>query len=193
MPDDIKITTELLYQAALVFALMDAIFVTLLVWRVKEDSFRALQRSLTLAAALVWWGIWSWAIGNFWETVYIYVFPAWGQVWIPVIAFFAAGAVAPGLWWLAIRMRGNSILNHCLLGGALGGLTHIWAVHLGIVTKPPMLQGASPVAAVVIAFFEFIFYWCVILVLAMGMNWMRAVITRKNTPRQRGAENNPGQ
>jgi len=34
------------------------------------------------------------------------------------------------------------------------------------VDKPPMLQGASPVAAVVIAIFEFTFYWCIILSVA---------------------------
>ena len=181
MSTDIKITTELLVQGALVFALMDAVFVSLLVWRVKEETFRALRESLALAAALVWLGIWSWALGNFWETVYSYVFPEWGESWIPVIAFFAAGAMAAGLWWAAIRMRGNSIFIYCLLGGALGGLSHIWAIHLGIVTKPPMLQGASPVAAVTIAFFEYIFYWCVILVLAMGMNWIQRKLTRRKS------------
>jgi hypothetical protein len=36
-------------------------------------------------------------------------------------------------------------------------LTHTWAVYRGVVDKPPMLQDASPVAAVVIAFFEYIF------------------------------------
>jgi hypothetical protein len=187
MPTDIKITTELLCQAALVFALMDAVFVTLLVWRVKANTFRQLRVPLTFFAALVWLGIWSWAIGNFWETVYIYVFPAWGQVWIPVIAFFIAGAVAVGLWTLAVRSRWNPVLVYCLLGGALGSLTHIWAVYRGVVTKPPMLQGASPLGAVFIAFFEFIFYWCVILTLAAGMNWIRAVVAHWNTPRQKGA------
>ena len=62
------------------------------------DAFRRLKWTLPLAAALVWFGIWSWAIGNFWETVYAYVFPAWAQFWVPIIAFVAAGAVALGLW-----------------------------------------------------------------------------------------------
>jgi hypothetical protein len=34
--------------------------------------------------------------------------------------------------------------------------------HRGVVSKLPVLQGTSPAAAVVIAFFEFIFYWCII-------------------------------
>jgi hypothetical protein len=173
MPADIKITTELLYQGALIFALMDAIYIPLLVWRVSEDAFRRLKWSLAIAAALVWYGIWSWAIGNFWETVYSYVFPAWTQIWIPWIAFVVAGTVALGLWMLTTRLNQNLILAFCLMSGVLGSLTHIWAVYRGIVTKPPMLQGASPLAAIVIAFFEYIFYWCTILVIAKIMNWMQ--------------------
>jgi hypothetical protein len=173
MPADFKITTDLLYKGALLFALMDAVYVPLLVWRVSEDSFRRMKWSLVIAAALVWWGIWAWAIGNFWETVYSYVFPAWAHTWVPWIAFVVAGAVELGLWSLSIRLKRNFVLTFCLLGGILGSLTHIWAVTRGIVTKPPMLQGASPLAAVVIAFFEYIFYWCTILVLAKIMDWMR--------------------
>jgi hypothetical protein len=48
-------------------------------------------------------------------------------------------------------------------------VTHVWAVHLGIVDKPPMLQGASPVAAVVFAVFEFTLYWCIILSVAWSL------------------------
>lgn len=171
MPSDIRITTELLYQGALVFALMDAVYVPLLVWRVKEASFRRLKGWLIVAAAWVWFGIWSWAIGNFWETVYSYVFPAWARIWIPAIAFAAAGLIAYALWTLVLRIRRHVVLTFCLMSGALGSLTHIWAVMRGIVTQPPMLQGASALAAVVLAFFEYMFYWCVILTIAKLMDW----------------------
>ncbi len=173
MDSDIKITTELLYKGALVFALMDAIYVPLLAWRVNREAFRKLKGPLVVAAALVWFGIWAWAIGNFWETVYSYVFPAPIGKWIPALAFVVAGAAVLGLWAIALRLRGNPILIYCLLGGALGSLTHLWAVYRGIVTRPPMLQGASPLAAVIIAFFEYMFYWCTILVLAKIIDWVR--------------------
>src|SRR5512141_1027280 len=170
MTSDFKITTELLYKGALVFALMDAVYLPSLVWRVNKEAFRKLKWSLVITAALVWFGIWSWAIGNFWETVYVYVFPAWAQTWTPWIAFFGAGLFAWVLWMLAIQTKAKAVLVYCLLGGVLGCLTHIWAVIRGIVTKPPMLQGASPLGAVTIAFFEYIFYWCVILTIAFIMH-----------------------
>jgi hypothetical protein len=173
MPADIKITTDLLYKGALIFALIDAVYIPLLVWQVSEETFRRMKWSLVITAALVWYGIWAWAIGNFWETVYSYVFPAWAQTWIPWIAFAVAGAVAFGLWMLTIQLKRNFVVTFCLMSGIMGSLTHIWAVYRGIVTKPPMLQGASPLAAIVIAFFEFIFYWCTILVAAKILNWMQ--------------------
>jgi hypothetical protein len=180
MPTDIQITTELLIRGALGFALLDAIYIPLLIWRVRRETFRGLKWPLVFAAALVWFGIWSWAIGNFWETAYAYVFPAWGKAWIPIIAFFAAGALALGLWALAMRSRWNPVLVYCLLGMALGSLTHIYAVVRGIVTKPPMLQGASPLAAVFIAFFEYGFYWCAILTLAVIMETVRMKFLKHN-------------
>lgn len=173
MPGDVKITTELLYKGALIFALMDAVYVPLLAWRIDEETFRNLKWSLAIAAAFVWYGIWRWAIGNYWQSVYAYLFPAWAQRWAPWIAFLLAGIVALGMWASALGLRWNAILSYCLLGGLIGSLTHIWAVYLGVVTKPPMLQGASPLGAVLLAFFEYVFYWCTILFLAKIMDWLR--------------------
>lgn len=172
MPTDIKITTEILLKGTLIFALIDAVYVPVLIRRIQEDTFQRLKGLLVIAAALVWFGIWSWAIGNYWDTVYSYVFPAWAQTWVPWIALIVAGIVASGMRILALRLKGNAVLAYCLFGGLIGSLTHMWAVHLGIVTKPPMLQGASPWAAVVIAFFEFMFYWCTILVIATMIDWL---------------------
>jgi hypothetical protein len=178
MSPDIRVTTELLYKGALLFALMDAVFISLLVWRVKEETFRRLKWLFVIAAALVWFGIWSWAIGNFWETVYAYVFPPWAQTWTPWIAFVTAGVVALALWTLSLRVKGKPVLTYCLLGGVLGSLTHLWAVYRGVVTKPPMLQGASPLGAVIFAFFEYILYWCVILTFALILDWTRNKLKR---------------
>lgn len=173
MPTDVKITTEILYKGALLFALIDAAYVPVLVRRINEETFRRLKGSLVIVAALVWFGIWSWAIGNYWESVYSYVFPDWAQTWAPWIAFVIAGIVALGLWGMALLFKGNVVLLYCLFGGLIGSLTHVRAIQLGIVTKPPTLQGASPLAAVVIAFFEFMFYWCTILVIATVMDWLQ--------------------
>jgi hypothetical protein len=189
MPADLKITTELLYKSALVFALLDAIYIPLLMWRVSDEAFRRLRWTLVIVAALVWYGIWNWALSNFWDTVYVYVFPAWAQIWIPWIAFVAAGVIAYLLWILTLRLKRNLVPAFCLMGGVIGSLTHIWAVYRGIVTKPPMLQGASPLAAILIAFFEYVFYWCTILVFAKIMNWIWIKVKQMNLPKNKSREN----
>ena len=76
LPEDFKITTEMLWQGALFFALIDIIFGSLLVWRIGSGLFHQVKWVLVVLAGLIWLGIWGWAIGNFWETVYRYVFPA---------------------------------------------------------------------------------------------------------------------
>src|SRR3989337_818128 len=93
MPVDLKITTERLYKGALVFALMDAIYIPVLIWRVSEETFRRLKWPLVIAAALVWYGIWAWAIGKFWETVHSSVFPPWAPTWAPRTALVFSGPV----------------------------------------------------------------------------------------------------
>ena len=65
------------------------------------------------------------------------------------------------------------MLNYFLLGGAMGTITHIWAVYRGILEKPPMLQGVSPLSATVFPFFEFVFYWGVILTVASTIHNLR--------------------
>jgi hypothetical protein len=54
-------------------------------------------------------------------------------------------------------------MNFCISGGIWGLLTHILAIQRGILEKPPMLQGASPIAALTLATVEFIFYWSICL------------------------------
>jgi len=175
IPTDVKVTTEVLYRGALVLALMDAVYVSLLAWRVKPDTFRTLKWLLAVTATLFWAGLWIWAIANFWGMVYLYVLPPWARYFFPFIASIITGLVALCFWFLAIQSHTKSVLTFCLLGGLYGILTHIWAVTRGIVTKPPMLQGTSPLAAVVFACFEFIFYWCTILVITLGIRevWLR--------------------
>jgi hypothetical protein len=179
MSTDIQITTEVLYRGALMFAILDAIYIPLLIWRIHKESFRRLKWWLVIVAACFWYGIWSWALGTYWESVYSYVFPARARIWVPWIAFSLAAIVALGLWASALAVKWNTVFSYCLFGGMIGILTHIRAVHLGIVTKPPMLRGASPLAAIIVAFFEFIFYWCTILLIAKLLNWLQMSLRHK--------------
>jgi len=163
LPTGFKITTELLLRAALFFALLDAVLLPLLAWRIKPAAFRQLKTALPLITALYWCLLWFWVLINFWEPVYSYLFPAWSRWLLPFFQALLTAAVAAGACRASRWFRIHPLVSYVLMGGLWGVVSHLWAVVVGVVDKPPMLQGASPAAAVTIAFFEFMFYWCVIL------------------------------
>jgi hypothetical protein len=167
LPPGSKITTEMLWSGTLIFAVIDAVFVPILAWRIKPAIFCRSKWTLSITTAIFWSTIWTWVLVNFWDSVYHYVFPTWARWLIPPTYGVLFAGISLLFWWLALRLRGNAVVNFCLLGGLWGMITHLIAVYLGIVNKPPVLQGAAPAAAVIIAIFEFMFYWCVILSVAV--------------------------
>jgi len=164
MPDSLKVTNEILLRGALIFAIMDVVFVAILHKLIKQEDLIKMKWKLVIVMALFF----TILLGSimsilFWESVYSYVFPSWARWIIPPfygILFSIAGLF---FWWVSIHVRKFSIMIFCLSGGLWGILTHILAIYRGILDKPPMLIGSSPVAALTIAAFEFIFYWCVCL------------------------------
>ena len=60
--------------------------------------------------------------------------------------------------------------------------SHVWAVYMGIVDKPPLLQGASPASAVFIAIFEFVFYFSGVL-LATFIVWQAGTLAARRLVR----------
>jgi hypothetical protein len=177
--NDIKVTTEILLKGAFIFALVDLVYLPMLQWRVKADFFRQLKWLLVLVTGLVWFVIWKLVLDYFWEDVYSHVFPLWMQPWIPFVFGLLMAGISLLLWRLALKFPRHPVLVFCMLGGVWGIITHTWAIQRGILTKPPMLQGASPLAALVIAFFEYIFYWCVISTLAALMGWILSRLRSK--------------
>lgn len=84
------------------------------------------------------------------------------------------------------RLPGRPVVSFCLFVGAWGLLTHLWAVLRGIVDPLPMLRSPGPLAAVVIAVLEFIFYGCILLGLAALRQEGRGRV-RRSIWRQGGA------
>jgi hypothetical protein len=162
-PPGFKITTEILWTGALEFALVDLFYVPLLAWLIKPDRLIRLKWNLVAVSAMFWFALWASMLAIFWKTVYQYVFPVWAYHLIPIVDGIISAFITLLFWWIAGHVRQFSSAIFCLLGGTWGLISHINAVLLGIVRKPPVLQGASPYAAIGVAIFEFIFYWCIIL------------------------------
>jgi hypothetical protein len=176
-PPDLKVTSEILWRGAFFFLLVDAGLVFLLSWRIKPAASRAIKWSLVVTSAVFWCLMWLSMSYFFWEPVYHYVFPEWARWFISPLYGLLFGAAGLLFWWVALRTPGNALVNFFLLGGLWGMLTHIWAIGRGILDKPPMLQGASPIAAVIMLILQFMFYWCIIVGIASevqrGQRWLK--------------------
>lgn len=161
-PPEVKVTSEVLWRGAVIFLLLDSGLVSLLVQRTKASVFRQCKWTLVSTTIIFWGLMWTAMMLFFWEPVYQYVFPEWSRWLIPPVYALFFGFVGLLFWWLGLRLPGNPVVGFLLLGGLWGSLTHVWAISRGILDKPPMLQGASPWAAIILPFFEFVFYWCII-------------------------------
>lgn len=162
-PQDVHVTSVLLWQGAAFLALLDAVLLSLLAHRVAAATFRDLQRTVLTLTAIFWFCLWLGVASIvYWDRVYSYVFPAWSRWLLPAAQAVLTTGVAALAFALAQRLPGRAVVVYCLLGGVWGSVSHVWAVFRGIVDRVPMLRGASPVAAVAIAFFEFTLYFCVI-------------------------------
>lgn len=162
-PQGLQVTTAILWRGTAVFAVLDAALLALLARRVTEPAFRELRGAILGLTAIFWFAIWLGLVSIlYWDSVYGHVFPAWSRWLLPPGQALLTTMVAAGAFALATRLPAPSVVAYCLLGGVWGALGHTWGVFMGLVDKPPLLRGASPVAAVTIAFFEFAFYFCVI-------------------------------
>lgn len=173
-----RVTSEVLWKAAFVFALADALFVTILVRRISPQLFRQIRSLVVLTSGIFWFIIWILMSTFYWEAVYHYVFPAWARWLVPPVYGLLFALVALLFWWLSQRLPGRPVLNFCILGGLWGTATHLWGISRGLIDKPPMLQGVSPVAVAVMPIFEFIFYWSVILTLSALLYRLRNPVRR---------------
>ncbi len=155
----LHVTSGLLWRAVLVAAPVDVVFVSVLASRVSHARFRLLRWRLAVTTAAFFTGLWAvLASYLFWGPVYHYFFPEWARWLLPFANGLGFGAAALISGHLAMSLRGSAVVNFCVLMGLWGMASHVWAVHRGLIEKPPMLQGASPEAAVVFSGFEFVFY-----------------------------------
>jgi hypothetical protein len=181
LPEGFRITTAMLWQGALVLALADLALLLLITRLVDTAAFQKLAPLLPTATAMAWALLWLWAVTFFWDTVYAFVFPSWSRWFLPGGQALLTGAIAWAAVRAAVRLPGRAVVWYCLLGGFWGVVTHTLAVSGGIVSEPPPLQGASPGAAVGIAFFEFTFYWCVIVLGSLTVVRAAAAPRRRRT------------
>ncbi len=169
VPDTLPaITTVELWRGAGLLTVVAIASLAMLTRVVPAHLFARLRRAIPAAAFIVWAGIWFGVLAIYWQPVYRYVFPASIRWFLPLIMGTGFGVAYGFLFRLVARVPGHATLLFVLLAGLLGPMTHAWAVYRGIVEKPPVLRGASPVAAIVVSYPEFTIYACLAVLLAAG-------------------------
>ncbi len=149
-----------------VWALIALGMCALLLRYIPPPRFRQFKWTLAGGAAIFWGILGSALLWGFWDSYYRYFFSDW-QRWIAPVAGIEYAVVALGLKWLAQRLPGNPALNFCLLGGLESVPEHLYGVYvLRIMDTVPMLQGISVPFILFFAFFEYILYWSLVLVIA---------------------------
>jgi hypothetical protein len=84
---------------------------------------------------------------------------------MPPVMALLDGVLALLFWWLALRLPGNPVVNLMLLGGLESFPGHLHAIQLGILATP-LLKNVNAASALTFGFFEFVFYWSVILAIS---------------------------
>jgi len=162
-----SLTSSLMWSAAAVTALIDAPLLALLAWRISPQLFRSLKWHLVGSAFLVFALIWG-TFGSvlYWDEVYSAIFPAWFRWLLPLIYGSLFGAVALGFWRLSLFAASRQVVWFCLLGGLVSLVGHSIGASRGLM-QVPLLAGTSIASAFTFGIFEFIFYFCIIVGLAV--------------------------
>ena len=163
-----RVTSELLWRATLVAVLIDTPLLILVGRWVSSELFGKLKWHLAGAAFAVYAALWgTFASVYFWDAVYKAVFPAWSRWLLPVGYGLLFGAFALAFWRVSITAARWQAMWFSLLGGLVSLVGHGIGIRRGLL-RVPLLAEASAASALVFGVFEFIFYWCAIVGIAVA-------------------------
>ncbi len=165
--DTVGLTTELMWRPAWVTLLIDAPLLVVIGRFVSPALFAQLKWYLAGATFTVFALIWL-SVGSvmYWEEVYSAIFPAWWHWLLPLIYGTLDGLLALLFWRVSRLATRWQAVWFTLCGGLLSIAGHSVGVSRGLM-RVPMLANVSVVSALTFGVFEYIFYWCIIVGLAI--------------------------
>jgi hypothetical protein len=163
-----RVNSTLYWQVTPVAAAIDGLLALVPIGCLSPERFRQLRWPVVATSALFWAGLWAVVMSSdfIWQMSYRYVFAAWLRWAMPLLAALYYGAAAWLIWWLALHLPGRPVLTFLLLGGLISLPGHLWAITVGGILDTPLLRHVGPAPALIFGFFEFIFYWSLILGMA---------------------------
>jgi hypothetical protein len=165
-------TSELLWRATLIAALVDIPLLIIVARSVSSALFGELKWYLAGSAFAVYATLWG-AFGSiyFWESVYKAIFPLWFRWYLPAAYGLLFSALAVVFWRISVIAPRWQAVWFTVLGGAVSIVGHSIGISRGLL-RVPLLAQVSALSALAFGVFEFIFYWCVIIGLGAAMRWV---------------------
>jgi hypothetical protein len=179
-----RVTSELLWRATFIAVLIDSPLVILIGRRVSSELFRKLKWHLAASAFVVYAALWgTFASVYFWDTVYSQVFPACSRWLLPVGYGVLFGVIALVFWRASVAVARAQPVWFCLLGGLVSLVGHSIGISRGLL-RVLLLSQVSAASALVFGVFEFVFYWCAIVGLAVAA-WTAGSGAKSQRPTRR--------
>ncbi len=165
-------TSEVLWIATVIAALIDVPLLILVARWVSSELFSKLKWYLVGAAFVVYAVLWG-TLGSmyYWDAVYKVIVPAWFRWLLPFVYGLLFGALALAFWRASMLMNRWQVVWFSLMGGLVSLIGHGIGISRGLL-RVPLLAEVSAVSALVFGVFEFIFYWCVIVSLSVASRWL---------------------
>jgi hypothetical protein len=159
------------------------VLVGLLVWRLKPSNFSSTSwQSIGVAGGLFWGILAAVMVSVAWESYYSEFVPSWYRFAAPTGAVLLYSMLGIALRWVAIRLPGNPVAWFCLLGGLESVPEHAVGIYRFHILELPILQGSSAVSIFIFAYFEYVIYWSIALVMAVGVDRLRRALRRSAGP-----------
>jgi hypothetical protein len=176
MSETSRLTSDLLWWATSITALIDVVLLLLVARFVSAELFAKLKWHVAAAASIVYALLWG-VLGSvlFWDTAYSAVFPVWSRWLLPVGFGLLYGALALAFWQVSIHAPRWQAVLFCLLGGGMSLVGHWIGITRGLL-RVPLLAETSVISVLSFGVTEFIVYLCVIVGLGMASRRLGLVL-----------------
>jgi hypothetical protein len=145
--------------------------IALLLWRVKISRFCSASWTSFGVASAIFWGILAALLVSFtWKNYYSLFAPRWHRLAAPLGAVVFYSTFALLFRWVSLRLPGNPILYFCLLGGLESVPEHAVAIYRFHILDIPILRGSTPASIFIFAFFEYMLFWGIALMLVFPID-----------------------
>lgn len=160
------ITSAQMWEVTGVVAVVDIVLGVLLSRMIRPPWPPKLSPTLLILGTCGFAVLFGWAFWTYWSSCYAAALPPWVKPLAPLLGA-TEGALGWVFWGIARKASRGAVALFLVLGGLESLPGHLHAVYGRRLLEHclPVL-GVSPASALVLAFFEYAFYWSVILLLS---------------------------